>query len=250
MGKKKSNDTSSDSDSDTAVTKTAKGFAKLKVGDLPTIRSITFINSELFNEKKLILDDEEESGGVTRVALSYKYEKGNQNFCLTCPKDQEAFLRTNGVEEETYTTKNGKRTATGKNIVKLYMDGDNEHHQKFYECLTRVCAVVKKKIEKQSKKKKIDIRIRGLYDIVDDAKNVTGHALAARLIESKAGAVYSAAYDDENQVDIKAMRRSVVRPALVFSYMIPEDGETYRITASIAQLYFKPENLFPLRDRD
>jgi hypothetical protein len=224
-------------------------MTKMKVSKLPTIKELLFVNSDDFDPKKLKLDDEEESGGISRVGLLYKYKNGEKGLCFSCPKNTEAFFRCNGVEEETYAKKGGQRTGTGKNIVKLYLDIDNPHHEKFYECLASICAVVKKKIEKETGKK-TDVKIRGLYDIVDDDKNITGHAVSARLIEGGDGTVYTAAYNDEEQVDVKSIGRCIVRPALTFSYTIPEDGESYRISMSLAQVYFVPRSLFPLRDLD
>jgi hypothetical protein len=232
-------------DSDTeSVT---NGITKMKVS---VVRNIPWVNSDDFSEKKLSLGDEEESGGISRVNLMYKYDKsGEQTLYMTLPRDSDAFMRSNGVEEETYAKKNGQRTGTGKNIMKFYMDVGNEHHERFYDCLSRACGAVKKKIEKHSSAK-VDVRIRGLYNILDDDKNVTGHAISARLIESNNGIVYTSAYNDEEHVDVKDIGRCVARPAFIFSYTIPEDKETYRINVSLAQIYYKSESLFPLRDRD
>jgi len=218
------------------------GFNKL-----PTIRDIQVVNPDTFEPKKLKLDDEEESGGISRVGLVYKHGNGDRNLLLTCRKSINAFFRCNGVEEETYAKKNGQRTGTGKNVMKLYMDGDNPEHEKFYECLLAICAATKKRIEKDEKRE-VDVRIRGLYNVVDDSKKVTGHALAARLIESGDGVVYTAAYNDEEQVDVKSVGRCVVRPALSFSYTIPEDGENYRVSVSLTQVFVVTKPLFPLRD--
>lgn len=240
----------SGSDDEDSVTGVTNGITKMKVNGtskLPTIRDIQLVNSDNFDPKKLKLDDEEETAGVSRVGLLYKYKSGERGLCFTCPNDADAFFRCNGVEEETYAKKGGQRTGTGKNVMKLYLDGDNAHHEKFYECLISICNIVKKKIEKEVGKK-VDVKIRGLYDMIDDEKNVTGHAVSARLIESVDGVVYTAAYNDEEQVDVKSIGRSVVRPGLAFSYTIPEDGESYRINMSLAQVYFVPRSLFPLRD--
>lgn len=248
MAKNKQRKIGSDDESSIDGVSTKMGKMKINgVAKLPTIRAIQVVNSSDFDPKKLKLDDEEESGGVSRVGLVYKYKNGERGFCFTCPNDIDAFFNCNGVEEETYAKKGGQRTGTGKNVMKLYLDADNQHHEKFYECLISICTVVKKKIEKENGKK-VDVKIRGLYDIVDDGKNVTGHALSARLIESGEGVVYTAAYNSDRQVDVKSIGRCVVRPGLIFSYTIPEDGETYRINLSLAQVYFVEKSLFPLRD--
>jgi hypothetical protein len=255
MAKHKHRKNESDSEGST-VGDIANGIAKMKVKGktngvvkLPVIRDIQVVNPDVFDPKKLKLDDEEESGGISRVGLLYKYKSGERSLCFTCPKNVNAFLRSNGVEEETYAKKGGQRTATGKNVMKLYMDVGNPEHEKFYDCLLSICAIVKKKVEKE-KGEEVDVKIRGLYDVVDDSKNVTGHALSARLIESADGVMYTAAYNDDEQVDIKSVGRCVVRPGLAFSYTIPEDGETYRINVSLAQMYYVAKSLFPLRDLD
>ncbi|KAG0201755.1 hypothetical protein BGX28_005530 [Mortierella sp. GBA30] len=249
MAKNKQRKVESDSEGSTVGTTTSK-MSKMKVNSvakLPVVREIQLINSATFDPKKLKLDDEEESGGVSRVALLYKYKNGERGLCFTCPRLVDAYLRCNGVEEETYAKKGGQRTGTGKNVLKLYMDGDNPHHEQFYESLLSICAVVKKKIEKEGGEK-VDVAIRGLYNLIDDEKNVTGHALSARLIESGDGVVYTAAYNDEEQVDVKSIGRCVARPGLTFSYTIPEEGGTYRINVSVAQMYYVAKSLFPLRD--
>lgn len=253
MAKNKQRRVESDSEGST-VGELANGVAKMKVKSkmngttkLPVVYDIQPINPNTFDPKKLKLDDEEESGGISRVGLLYKYKGSEKNFHFTCPKNVEAYFKCNGVEEETYAKKGGQRTGTGKNVMKLYMDADNPEHEKFYDCLLAICAIVKKKIEKE-KGEEVDVKIRGLYDIVDDAKNVTGHALAARLIESGSGVMYTAAYNDHEQVDVRTIGRCIVRPGLAFSYTIPEDGENYRISVSLTQLYYVARSLFPLRD--
>lgn len=249
MAKNKSKKNESDSDGSTVDITTPKMGKKMNgATKLPVIRDIQVVNPDGFDPKKLKLDDEEESGGVFRVGLLYKYSRGGvRNFCFTCLKDVDAFFRCNGVEEETYAKKGGQRTGTGKNVMKLYMDVNNSEHEKFYKCLLSICAIVKKKIEKE-KGEKVDVKIRGLYDVIDDEKNVTGHALAAKLIESGDGVMYTAAYNSEEQVDVRSIGRCAVRPGLAFSYTIPEDGETYRISVSLAQVYYVAKSLFPLRD--
>lgn len=239
----------SDSDGESSADTIPKKTIKIRVGDLPPIRDITIVNSNNFSEKKVKLGEEVESGEISRVAIEYKYDEGERNLCLTCPKDSAAYFRCSGVEEETYAKKGGKRVGTGKNVLKLYFDVNNAEHEKFHEVLLGICAVVKKKIERATGEKGADVKIRGLYDVIDDKKNVTGHALAARLIESGAGVVYTAAYNDEGQVHVKDIGLCDVRPGIIFSYAVPakaKDG--YRINVSVNQLYFKPRSIFPLRD--
>ncbi|KAG0013227.1 hypothetical protein BGZ82_002245, partial [Podila clonocystis] len=86
--------------------------------------------------------------------------------------------------------------------MKMYLDKDNEYHQEFYEVINKIRSVIKKKIDKDTGKKN-DVQIRGMYNLVDDEKEITGYALTVRLIESKGGDMYTGAYDDEGQVDIK-----------------------------------------------
>lgn len=245
----KSRNDQSDSDSGDETGPITKGVAKLSLGELPAIREITVVNSTNFVEKKVRLGKAKEAGGATRVSLEYKYDDGDKLLCLTCPRGEESFFRCNGVEEETYAKKGGQRTGTGKNVMKLQFELDNEDHQKFYDALLAICNLVKKKVDK-SGKRKVDVKIRGLYDLVDDDKNVTGHILAARLIESNKEVVYTAAYNDEEQVHIKDIGRCSVRPGITFSYAIPEDEKNYRISVSLAQIYYKTRSIFPLRDVD
>ena len=67
--------------------------------------------------------------------------------------------------------KNDKRTDTGKNVLKLYFDINNADHKKFRESLSAICASLKKKIERGGEKV-VDVKIRGLYDVVDGNRNV------------------------------------------------------------------------------
>lgn len=250
----KSRKNGNDSDVDSSnETKRPNGIKKAngKVDGfaLPTIREIQVINPNTFESKKLKLDDEEESGGISRVGLVYKHANGERNFLLTCPNISDAFFRSNGVEEETYAKKGGLRTGTGKNVMKFYMEQDNLEHEKFHQCLIAIGSIVKKRIEKDVGKE-VNVKIRGLYPTVDNAKKVTGYALAAKLIESAEGVVYTAAYDDEKQINVKSIGRCTARPAFSFSYTIPEDGDDYRISVSLAQVYAITKPLFPLRDLD
>ncbi|KAG0013454.1 hypothetical protein BGZ82_002121 [Podila clonocystis] len=220
-------------------------------GALPHVRDISWVRSPDLNEKKVDIGDEVESGSVTRVQVLYKYDGGKRPLVVTQPNHGEAFFRTNGVEEDSYIVpKTGVKTMLGRNVMKIYMDEDNKHHREFHDSLIRVRNAVKKKLEKD-KGSKANVQIKGLYDLVDDEGTVTGHALVTRLIESRDGDMYTAAYDEEKQVDIMEVGRSIVRPALVFQYTLPdeENGE-YRISVSVTQVYVKSQSLFPLRDRD
>lgn len=218
---------------------------------LPQVKDITWVNTADLVEKKLDIGQEVESGGVKRVQVMYKYETGKRMLVLTQPRDNSAFFRTNGVEEDSYTAiKTGVKTMLGRHVVKLYMDAENEYHSGFYDALIKIRNVVKKKLDKDTGLKN-NVQIKGLYDLVDDEKNITGHALVAKLIESADGDTYTAAYTDDEQIDVNSIGRSIVRPALVFGYIVPdEDTKEYRISVSITQMYVKTNSLFPLRDRD
>ncbi len=219
-------------------------------GDLPHVRDISWIRSPDLVEKKVDVGDEVDSGPVKRVQILYKYDSGKKPLVVTQPRQEEAYFRTNGVEEDSYVVpKTGAKTMLGRNVMKIYMDEDNRFHKEFYESLMRVRNAVKKKLEKE-RGSKVNVQIKGLYDLVDDESNVTGHALVTRLIESRGGDVYTAAYNDEEQVDVMTIGRSIVRPALTFQYIVPEDDGEYRISVSVTQVYVKNQSLFPLRDRE
>lgn len=235
----------SDTDDDT-VGSTTNGTTKLGANGLMPIREIAIVNSSNFDTKKVKLGEEVESGGITRVGVQYKFEEGERALCLTCPKEFSAFFRCNGVEEETYAKKGGQRTGTGKNVMKFYLDLDNEYHVRFVECLDAMCTILKKKVEK-GLGKKVDMKVRGLYDVKNDDGEVTSRALSARLIESNKGVTYTTAYNDEEQVDVKSVGRCFARPGLAFSYTVPDDN-VYRINVSVTQVYYKARSVFPLRD--
>lgn len=219
--------------------------------NLPQIKNIQWVNASDFVDKKLEIGEEVEYANSTRVQLMYKYPDGKGQFSLSCIKEEEAFFRTNGVEEDSYIVpKTGVRTKLGRNIVKLYLDKDNQYHQEFYEVLTRVRNIVKKKLDKENGRKN-NVQIKGLYNLVNDDKDITGYVVTARLIEGRDGSIFSSAYDDVDQLDITQVGRSRVRPAIIFSYVIPEDKkDEYRISMSVSQMYVKQGFSFPLRDRD
>ena len=244
MTKKGSTHSSSDDDT-VSVT---NGFSKLNANGLMALREIAVVNSSKFDPKKLKLGEEVESGGITRVGVQYKFEEGERALCITCPREPSAFFRCSGVEEETYAKKGGQRTGTGKNVMKFYLELDNEHHVKLFEALESMRTSLKKKIER-GLGEKVDVKIRGLYEVKNDEGEVTGHALAAKLIESNKGVTYTTAYNDEEQVDVKKIGRCSARPGLTFSYTVPDD-KVYRINVSVAQVYYKARSVFPLRDAE
>lgn len=218
--------------------------------DLPQIRDISWIRSADLVDKKVDIGDEVDSGPVKRVQILYKYDGGKKPLTVTQPRVEDAYFRTHGVEEDSYTVpKTGVKTMLGRNVMKIYMDADNKYHEDFYDCLMRMRGAVKKKLEKE-KGTKVNVQIKGLYDLVDDEGTITGHALVTKLIESRDGDVYTVAYDDEEQTDVMDVGRSIVRPALTFQYIVPEDGEEYRISVSVTQVYVKTHSLFPLRDKE
>src|SRR5687768_1201771 len=104
MAKNKQRKIESDNE-DSIIDVTTNRMVKMKINGtqkLPVVRDIQLVNSDNFDAKKLRLDDEEESGGISRVNLLYKYKNGERSFCFTCPNNTDAFFRCNGVEEETY----------------------------------------------------------------------------------------------------------------------------------------------------
>jgi hypothetical protein len=220
------------------------------MSELPTIRDITWVTPSDFSEKKLDIGEETKDKKNTRVPLVYKYNKTRYPFALTTVKDEDAYFRSNGVEEDSYVVaKTGNRTKLGTNVIKLYLEKDNEYHEEFYNTMEKVRAHIKKKIDKETGEKN-NVTIKGMYDLVDDDKTVTGHVITAKLIESRKGDVYTAAYDDEEQVDVLKVGKCVTRPALIFGYVIPDDGNEYRISVSMTQMYVRKQSNFPLRDRE
>lgn len=218
---------------------------------LPLVREIQWIDSTDFSEKKVDVGSEVKNGNITRVQLMYKYGNGdNKNvLMLTIPREPAAYFRTNGVEEDSFVKKNGVKTMLGKNVMKLYLQEDNEYHTDFYNALVGICTSVKKKLDKKTKKN-CNVKIKGLYNLINDDKEVTGHVLTTKIIESGNGTIFSSAYDDEEQLDILTIGKASVRPALIFGYIVPEEGNDYNISVSISQVYAVKKSLFPLRDRD
>lgn len=217
---------------------------------LPPIRDISWVTPSTFSEKRVELGEEKESGGITRVEIMYKYPAGKKALVLTCERDESAFFRSNGLEEDSYIVKKtGARTLTGRHVMKFYMDGDNPHHEEFEKCMDKVRQVVKKKLSK-STESKVSVSIRGMYDTVDDEKTKTGTAITAKVVESKTGDIYSVAYDQEKQLAISDVGRCHARPALSFGYTVSEDDKEYKLNVTVGQVYVKPYDLFPLRDRD
>ncbi|KAG0358804.1 hypothetical protein BG005_001812 [Podila minutissima] len=80
------------------------------------MRDIQVVNSNDFDPKKLKLNDEEESGGISRVGLIYKYKVARDHFASPT-QGHCAYFRCNGVEEEPYAKKGGQRTGAGWNIM-------------------------------------------------------------------------------------------------------------------------------------
>jgi len=224
-------------------------MSDITITELPTVRDLQFVNSDKFSSKKVNIGDEVETGSFTRASITYKYSTGVRDLCLTTPRD--ILLSSNGVEEEMFTNKKGTKTPTGKNIMKFFLDLDNPEHEKFYKAIMDVETVVDKKIKELTEDGNMTATIRGVYDLKDDRKKVTGHVICARLIESGDGIVYSVAYDDEIQMDIKKIGRCTARPGLTFSYLAPDVNKTdYKINISVAQTYVVHKSLFPLRDRE
>lgn len=219
---------------------------------LPQIKEISWVKVSDISDKRIDVGPETESGVVKRAQILYKYEGGGKKQMVLVPsRDEVAFFRTNGVEEDSYVVpKTGVKTMLGRNVVKLFMDDDNDYHKEFYDVLIRVRTAVKKKLDKD-KGSKTNVQIKGLYELMDDEKNITGHVLVAKLIESRSGEIYTSAYNDEEQIDVMDIGRCVVRPALILQCTVPDDDSSeYRITVSVTQIYAKTMGTFPLRDKD
>jgi hypothetical protein len=220
--------------------------------ELPVVKDISWVTPQTISEKRLDIGEVTESGGTERVTLIYKYDNGMKTSFALCPvRTPEAYFRMNGVEEDSYIVpKTGVKTKLGRNVIKLYMDTGNTFHEEFYETLTRIRSVVKKKLDKETGTKN-NVNIKGLYDMKNKEKEITGHVLVVRLIESHRGQVYTAAYDEETQINVMELGRCQARPALIFSYVVPDEGDDeYRISVSVSQMYVETQSTFPLRDRD
>jgi hypothetical protein len=219
---------------------------------MPQIRDLTWVKISDISDKRIDIGEEVESGVIKRAQILYKYENGGKRqMILVPPLDDAAFFRTNGVEEDSYVVpKTGVKTMLGRNVVKISMDDDNQYHKEFYDVLIRIRTAVKKKLDKD-RGSKTNVQIKGLYDLLDDEKNITGHVLVCKLIESRNGEIFSSAYNDEEQISIMDIGRCVIRPALTLQYTVPDDDSNeFRISVSIIQVYAKTQGLFPLRDRD
>lgn len=221
--------------------------------NLPKIsENIQWVTPEKFSVNKIILGKPNKSNndGITRVNILYKYSKNEEPKLLYFVpiKDSDAYFRTNGIEEETYMSTDGKSKVvnTGRNIVKFFLDDSNKHHEKFSDVLHDI----KNQIEELLN---IEASFRGCYDLVNDDRETTGYVITSRIIESNDGTVYTSVYNDDGQIDIKNLGKCIARPALTFSYVVPNkdrDNGKRKINVSLSQMYCKTANSFPLRDRD
>lgn len=203
--------------------------------ELPIIQQISWITSDAFDPEKVIIGDPVKTGGeYFRSNILYMYENSQEsrNLCITTLRDPESYMTCNKVEREMFGN-----VETNHTNASFVFNGKNSNHVAFYTFFGKILEKIK--------------QLSGISDIslpfADyDEKSI----LYARLIESNNRIVYTAAYDDTKQVDIRELRQVLARPAFIFT-LTYKDKTQAKLRVQLAQMYVnKYFNVFPLANQN
>lgn len=172
-----------------------------------------------------------------RGKLMYEYSPGapKRELVVTVPRVPEAYLTCRGVQKDIYT-RGDTRIETNRYGAHLVLDGNNEHHMALYKLFEDITS----KIQDITK-----------TTVVFPAKDMENYSvLYTNLIHSNDGKMYSAAYTDNEYLDITECKKCIVRPALLLSTLNKSATET-KIKVQISQMYVHDKvAVFPLATQD
>jgi hypothetical protein len=159
-----------------------------------------------------------------RHKVMYDYGlKELKELHLTFPFKEEAYVILNTFQEEKY-----KNVATGKLVSSFLLRGDNNYHVEMWNAMQ----VIVQKLTK----------IFGSEIKFPFTSSDVGVRIYVKLIQDKAGKIYTPFYTKTEQVDITKFGAAVARLALTMSI-----GEKGRVTLQVYQGYVHEQvKNFPL----
>lgn len=205
-----------------------------------TIYNISWVLPENFDPNKVsIIENLKVSNGLggIRSKIMYHHPKGEKDLLLTVPLNKDAMLECRGVQKNVYT-KNDMKVETNRYVAPLVLRGDNPHHIKLYEVFQKLQHIIQSKT--------------GATTVTFPIKDTdNGYSIIyANLIHSANGYMFSTAYTSEELINIHECKKSLVRPALLFSTIRKSESE-YKIQIQISQMYIAEEiKDFPLATRN
>lgn len=208
---------------------------------LPKIQSINWVTSESFDESKIFLSEPVATGGpYMRRSVMYTYDGHTEpkDLCVTTVRDPGGLIFCKSVEKEKFG-QGDKRVETNHTTAMFTLKGDNPHHVKLYKLL----GIVLKRVSELSGISVANIKL----PIVDfDDKSL----LYTRLIQSNDGKIYSAAYTNDKQIDVRDVSNAMTRPAILFT-LTYKDKSQGRLRVQLSQMFVdRIIESFPLANRD
>lgn len=204
------------------------------------IYNISWVIPKTFDATKVsIVEGVKVSQGfnATRSKITYAYPTGDKDLLVTIPLEKEAFIVCRGVQKNVYT-QGDMKVETNRYVAPLVLDANNKYHIELYNVFEQIQHVLMSKTNAQ----KVTFPIHdvpGKHSII-----------YANLIHSHDGRMFSTAYTDEKQIEILECKKSLVRPALLFS-AIRKSPTEYKIQIQISQMYVAEEiKDFPLATRN
>ena len=203
------------------------------------MESVSWVIPGDFDPDKLSIQAAPRSSGDTyeRGKLVYEYTPGGpkKDLIITVPRVPEAYLTCRGVQKDVFT-RGDTRIETNRYGAQLILDGSNEYHVALYRLFEDVISKVQE--------------ITGTI-VTFPAKDMDNYSIVyTNLIHSNDGKMYSAAYTDDEYVDILDCGKCTVRPALLLSTLKKSNTET-KIRAQISQMYVHDKiTVVPLATQD
>lgn len=208
-------------------------------GSLPRIQHISWATPETYNGANVSLGSPVSVfGGYHRRTVLYRYSPDSEPkpLVITTLRDMDAFLICREIFKESFGS-GDSRVETNKSSASFFLKGDNPQHVSFYDLLAKVMEQVK--------------TISGHENVKMPVLDLEGQSiLYARLIESNTGQIYTSAYNDTNQIDVRTVRDSLTRPAMVFT-LVYRDNNQAKLRVQLSQMYVnKSFETFPLALQD
>lgn len=186
-----------------------------------------WISPKDFDVNNLALEDyNKKEYKCKKVMLKEKNGKPKQFFLKGAGDSESGYMYTKGIKENTITVGN-KTTTTGKHCLPIVISRSNDAHDEFGRCIVEIKEFAKKELNIE------DIKLP--YSLSEDKEYMT---IFADLIESKE-AVLTKFYTDKEALSIKDVKRSKVRPLLMFS--ITEYKGAYRLKIQASEVHVKAD---------
>ena len=179
------------------------------------------VNASAFSIEKVSIE-ERRTKNITRKNIMYQYRDGSEGKeNLRIALDAGNSVICTGIFDEKFGD-----SPTGRYETTLLLDDGNPSHMELYGALDKVFDMI---LEKETGKE--------VVEPVDLSQDGTKCKVFCKMVESR-DAIRTRVYDGKkNDIDVKSMGRSLVRPSLQISYPMMGNSRI-NVRISVSEMLF------------